>query len=867
MKKIISILLSTIIFCSLFAIPLSVGAKTINIESSTVAMDADCEDGYRFVERCEEGVTKDNWAYHIIKEQNINTDEYKFFAALAAYKGTATTVTLPTKISTETGTYDILKYYGHILANNNTVKKASIPDNNTKIQIPGTIFASSSTLEEVTIGSAVKSVYTSMFESDTKLKTVNFTKEFLAQKPFVGSRAFAKCTSLRNLVLPNGISGIADDALVDAKNLETVSCGKDIEEFGIYNNVNLKKITLNCKKAKTRLYFNNFGWEGVNHNPKAFNYKPVIVECYSGTEAEYYVNNVYPYWKGYEDDFKFVSLGQCEGTPYSHPTTAPPTTTAPYTVSVGEGSEFYLAGTFNDWTRDDSTKLIYNPTSKTLEKEVTLNKGVYEFIVCDINTSHRFNLIKGGILGDNNCPDPSKFSIATDNSKVKFVFDGIKVKMYINEQEATSTTLPPETSTSTTLPPETSTSTSTSSSSTVTSTSVTTSTTVPDTSVSETASVPSTPSKPTVTAGTLELEKTNDTLFVGKGREYKYTFTCNDLINHVEFVSDKNTVAQVNLNKDNTFTVVPLTKGTATITATLYDRDNREVTKSTFTVTVKQPVTKITIKANNKVVNNNVINIKKVNGRAKLNVSVAPANADNKNYSYSYNKNIISIDEKGNVKAKKIGFTNVTVKSNDGKLKTTVKVTVGNTATGIKISSARFITNVNSKSKFNPTIYYKKYSNNKLGKDAFWKSSNNRVATIDKDGNVTAVADGWCYIQATAKDGSNKKSNNCLVIVGKNKVQSIKKTNYTQSKINVKKKHSITLKVEVKKINATYKNCNWSANNKLVKISNTKIYYSKDKKHCYVQAKVTTKKKGTCYVYCKTKDGSNKQLRYKIVIK
>ena len=77
MKKIVSILLSTIIFCSLFSVPLSVGAKTINIESSTAAMDADCEDGYRFVERYEEGVTKDNWAYHIIKEQNINTDEYK----------------------------------------------------------------------------------------------------------------------------------------------------------------------------------------------------------------------------------------------------------------------------------------------------------------------------------------------------------------------------------------------------------------------------------------------------------------------------------------------------------------------------------------------------------------------------------------------------------------------------------------------------------------------------------------------------------------------------------------------------------------------------------------------------------------------
>ena len=847
MKKFISILLSTIILSSVFSVCLSVSAVT------------------NLPEEIDRGTTTDGWTYSINKIKNENTEKYEYFAYVGEYVGTKSEATLPVKINN----YNVTEASPLLIKNNKFLKKLTIPDSANKIKYVNDnsiSFWGSTTLEEVTIGSAVKSVYTSMFESDTKLKTVNFTKEFLAQKPFIGSRAFAKCTSLRNLVLPNGISGIADDALADAKNLETVSCGKDIEEFGIYNNVNLKKITLNCKKAKTRLYFNNFGWEGVNHNPETFNYKPVIVECYSGTEAEYYVNNVYPYWKGYEDDFKFVSLGQCEGTPYSHPTTEPPTTTAPYTVSVGEGDEWYLISSFNDWgnwngstVSDQTTKMTYNPANNTFEKSYTLSKGDYEFLVV-ANSS--FNRHYFGLNGE--CSANQEFSIPTDNSKVKFVFDGIKVKMYINEQETTSTTVPP-TTTSTTVP-----STTITTSTTVPSTSVTTGTTVPDTSVSETASVPSTPTIPTVTAGTLELEKTNDTLFVGKSREYKYTSSCNDPINYVKFVSSDNTIAQVNLNlnKDNTFTVVPLTKGTATITATLYDRNNREVTKSTFTVTVKQPVTKITIKANNKVVNNNVINIKKVNGRAKLNVSVAPANADDKRVTYkSSDTSVATVNSKGLITAKKIGYTTITIASNDGNVKTTVKVTVGDTATSIKIPSARFITTVNSKAKLNPTIYYKKYSNNKLGKDAFWKSSNNKVATVDSKGNVTAVSNGWCYVQATAKDGSNKKSNNCLVVVGKNKVQSIKKTNYTQSKINVKKKHSITLKVEVKKINATYKNCNWSANNKLVKISNTKIYYSKDKKHCYVQAKVTAKKKGTCYVYCKTKDGSNKQLRYKIVIK
>ena len=571
----------------------------------------------------------------------------------------------------------------------------------------------------------------------------------------------------------------------------------------------------------------------------------------------YNIQNVYPTKSGFENSFKFVSLGKVDGDPYVPPTTAPPTTTAPYTVSVGEGDEWYLISSFNNWVKDNNSRMTYNPANNTFEKTYTVKAGTYTYEVFSPSCKEVFG--SDGVI---TFSDP-EFTVDTDNSTVKFVFDGIKVRMYINEQGVTSTTVP-TTTTSTTVPSTTTTNTS------VSSTSVTTSTTVPDTSVSETASVPSTPTIPTVTAGTLNLEKTNDTLFVGKSREYKYTSSCNDPINYVKFVSSDNTIAQVNLNlnKDNTFTVVPLTKGTATITATLYDRNNREVTKSTFTVTVKQPVTKITIKANNKVVNNNVINIKKVNGRAKLNVSVAPANADDKRVTYkSSDTSVATVNSKGLITAKKIGYTTITIASNDGNVKTTVKVTVGDTATSIKIPSTRFITTVNSKAKLNPTIYYKKYSNNKLGKDVFWKSSNNKVATVDSKGNVTAISNGWCYVQATAKDGSNKKSNNCLVVVGKNKVQSIKKINHTQLKINVKKKHSITLKVEVKKINATYKNCNWSANNKLVKISNTKIYYSKDKKHCYVQAKVTAKKKGTCYVYCKTKDGSNKQLRYKIVIK
>ena len=837
MKKLISILLSTIILSSVFSVCLSVSAATDSLET------------------IDYGTTSDGWTYSINKIENENTEKYEYFAYIGEYVGTKSEAILPVKINN----YNVTEASPLLIKNNKYLKKLTIPDSTNKIKYVNDnsiSFWGSSTLEEVTIGSAVKSVYTSMFESDTKLKTVNFTKKFLAQKPYIGSRAFAKCTSLRNLVLPNGISDVSADALAGCKNLNTITFGEDIKSCPITSdNVNLTNIKLLRKKSDVGLMQSHSVTLNRSY-PIEFVNKPVTVECYEGTRAAYYIQNVYPTKSGFENSYKFVSLGKVDGDPYVPPTTEPPTTTAPYTVSVGERDEWYLAGTFNDWTRDDSTKLIYNPTNKTLEKEVTLDKGDYEFIVCDINTSHRFNLIKGGILGDNNCPDPSKFSIATDNSKVKFVFDGIKVRMYINEQEVTSTTLPPTTTTTTTTS---------TTSTTLPSTTVTTSTTVPDTSVSETASVPSTPTRPTVTVGTLELEKTNDTLFVGKDREYKYTFTCNDPINHIEFVSDKNTVAQVNLNKDNTFTVVPLTKGTATITATLYDRDNREVTKSTFTVTVKQSVTKITIKAKNKVVNNNVINIKKVNGKAKLNVSVAPANADNKRVTYtSSNSKVATVNSKGLITAKKVGFTNVTVKSNDGKLKTTVKVTVGNTASKIVINSYKNIAKVNSLAKINYSVYYGNRKTNLYSIKPTWKSYKTSVATVDKNGNVTAKKKGICSIVATFNDGKTITSKKCLVIVG-NRVSKVVKTNYKNT-IVLRKNKSVTLKAEVKNNNATYKDCKWYlGKNKYVKISNVKN--KGNKSHFYTQTKVTAKKKGTCYVYCKTKDGSNKQLRYKIIIK
>ncbi len=57
------------------------------------------------------------------------------------------------------------------------------------------------------------------------------------------------------------------------------------------------------------------------------------------------------------------------------------------------------------------------------------------------------------------------------------------------------------------------------------------------------------------------------------------------------------------------------------------------------------------------------------------------------------------------------------------------------------------------------------YPENIIVKTIFYESSNPSIATVSADGRVTAVADGVCYITATAKDGSGEYAR-CQICVG-----------------------------------------------------------------------------------------------------
>lgn len=108
----------------------------------------------------------------------------------------------------------------------------------------------------------------------------------------------------------------------------------------------------------------------------------------------------------------------------------------------------------------------------------------------------------------------------------------------------------------------------------------------------------------------------------------------------------------------------------------------------------------------------------------------------------SDNKNVATVDETGLITAVGEGTATITITSQDD-VTTNIVVNVKN-PTPVEISS----------SKSSMTVGETTAISVDNGVVSEWKSSNEKVATVDKDGNVTAVASGKVTITATDKVGN-----------------------------------------------------------------------------------------------------------------
>ncbi len=141
----------------------------------------------------------------------------------------------------------------------------------------------------------------------------------------------------------------------------------------------------------------------------------------------------------------------------------------------------------------------------------------------------------------------------------------------------------------------------------------------------------------------------------------------------------------------------------------------------------------------------------------QLKAKVTPKDALNRNVKWeSSDKKIAAVDKNGKVTPKKPGKVTITCKTKDGKLTASCEITVKNKAVkSITLDQDK----VTLKKGKTLELKIKKIA----PKDAFnkkvkWESSDEKVATVDKNGKVTAKKKGTCVITCTAQDGSNAKA-------------------------------------------------------------------------------------------------------------
>lgn len=142
----------------------------------------------------------------------------------------------------------------------------------------------------------------------------------------------------------------------------------------------------------------------------------------------------------------------------------------------------------------------------------------------------------------------------------------------------------------------------------------------------------------------------------------------------------------------------------------------------------------------------------------------------------SSNESIATVDSEGNIEAKSIGEADITVSTRNG-LKATGRVIVTQAVTKIEIKDQKLYEGftIQLEPSITPSDAETKLT---------WTSSNNKIATVDKNGKVTALQEGSAQITV-------KTENNC---VGKANITVVKAPeNENKKSINVR--HNVLVKL------------------------------------------------------------------------
>lgn len=390
----------------------------------------------------------------------------------------------------------------------------------------------------------------------------------------------------------------------------------------------------------------------------------------------------------------------------------------------------------------------------------TLYKGLVYYTGVDINSNYKFYnevnfyRIKFTVRQTGNYVVNNVWVVADGNNVDMIVDNGVILNpaRLITREVVTATPKPTETTTTESSTTESST----------TKNNTEPSTTKPNPSSTTPTVTSSTPSPSTSVAGSgvaasgVALDKKVATVNVGKKVTVKATVTPANADNKTLAWTSSNTKIATVSNG----VVKGVKAGRVIITAKTTDGSN---ISATCTVTVKQPVTSISLSKKATMYTG-----KKLTLKAKVN----PANASNKALTWkSSNAKVAKVSSKGIVTGVKAGTVKITATAKDGSRKSaTCTVTVRQSVSKITLSKTNVVLPKKGSS-YNVRVTVA--PKNAYNKNVTVKSANTKVVKVSastvksgKTVKITAVKKGKTKVAFTAKDGS-KKSATCKVTVKK----------------------------------------------------------------------------------------------------
>ena len=241
---------------------------------------------------------------------------------------------------------------------------------------------------------------------------------------------------------------------------------------------------------------------------------------------------------------------------------------------------------------------------------------------------------------------------------------------------------------------------------------------------------------------------------VDQGKEF--TLTCDVMPSdeHVTWTTSDAEIVSIGQMSNGTHTIGLFTHraGTATITATANNDSTKFATCEVTVNAVAVPVQSISLNWKDE----DNLTLVEAGETKQMYAFFTPENATNQNVIWvSSNDSVATVDENGLVTAVGNGTANITATTEDGNFKATCQVTVEIPELTLSLDKSELtLTQTEEQQKLTATV-------SDPEEKVTWLSSDPFVATVTRDGTVTAIANGTATITASARD----KTASCTVKV------------------------------------------------------------------------------------------------------